>query len=82
MYHISDLKKFNRCPRIYLLDQQVELPPFRRFVRLDDEVTALAAQYLGVADCFVGERNDPPEKAMKALNEQEWLMKAFTAPCF
>ena len=76
MYHISDLKKFNRCPRIYLLDQQVELPPFRRFVRLDDEVTALAAQYLGAADCFVGERNDPPEKAMKALNEQEWLMKA------
>ena len=76
MYHISDLKKFNRCPRIFLLDQTVDAPPFRRIVRLDDEVTALAAKYLRAEDCFIGERGDNPEKSMRALTEHEWLLKA------
>ncbi len=76
MFHISDLKKFNRCPRIYLLDRQVDAPPFRRIVRLDDEVTALAAKYLGVTECFTGERGDDPAKSMNALAEYEWILKA------
>ena len=76
MFHISDLKKFNRCPRIFLLDQITEPTPFRRMVRLDDEVTALAAEYLGAKDCFVGERGDDPAESMRALQEHEWILKA------
>ncbi len=76
MYHISDLKKYNRCPRIYLLDQTVETPPFRRIIRLDDEVTPLAAEYLGIKESFVGERGDDPARAMEALGSHEWLLKA------
>ena len=76
MYHISDLKKFNRCPRIFLLDQISEKLPFQNFIRLDDEVTALAAKKIGAENYFVGERGDDPERAMKALLNYEWLMKA------
>ena len=76
MFHISDLKKFNRCPRIFLLDRILEPAPFRRMVRLDDEVTALAAEYLGASDCFVGERGDDPAKSLRALTEHEWVLKA------
>ena len=76
MFHISDLKKFNRCPRIYLLDQTAETTPFRRIVRLDDEVTALAAEYLGIRESFIGERGDDPAKSMQALSEYEWILKA------
>ena len=76
MYHISDLKKFNRCPRIYVLDQNSPKTPFVRYVRLDDEVTTLAAQKIGATDYFVGERGDDPNRAIEALNQYEWLMKA------
>ncbi len=76
MYHISDLKKYLRCPRSYRLDQQSEPVPFNRFVRLDDEVTAIAAKAIGAHDCFVGERNDDPRRSLEAMKSCEWLMKA------
>ena len=76
MYHISDLKKYNRCPRIFLLDSVSEKTQFRYYVRLDDEVTALAAKKIGAVDYFVGERGDDPSRAMEALITHEWLMKA------
>ena len=83
MYHISDLKKFNRCPRIYVLDQNSPKTPFVRYVRLDDEVTILAAQKIGATDYFVGERGDDPNRAIEALNQYEWLtahQSAVSAP--
>ena len=76
MYHISDLKKFNRCHRIFMLDKISEKTPFQNFVRLDDEVTALAAKKIGAENYFVGERGDDPKRAIKALGSYEWLMKA------
>ena len=76
MYHISDLKKFNRCPRIYMMDQNSPKTPFVRYIRLDDEVTALAAKKIGATDYFVGERGDDPNRALAALKQYDWLMKA------
>lgn len=76
MYHISDLKKYNRCPRILHLEKQGERVAFQRMVRLDDEVTALAAKKLGVTESFIGERGDDPNRALEALKQYEWLVKA------
>jgi len=76
MYHISDLKKVNRCRRMYLLEQMEEKQPYQPFVRLDEEASLLAAEKLGAKEYFLGERNDPAERAMKALEEYEWLVKA------
>ena len=76
MFHISDLKKFNRCQRLFALDQAAPPQDWERYVRLDEQVTDLAAQMLGVTDPFLGQRNDPPELAMQALKEKDWLIKA------
>lgn len=76
MYHISDLKKYNRCPRIPRLEELVGKAPYQRYIRLDDEVTALAAKKVGARNCFIGERGDPAERAINALSTHEWLMKA------
>lgn len=76
MYHISDCKKFNRCPRLFLYEQSAEKTEFNSFVRMDEEVTKLAAQKLHIEDCFLGERADDKEIALRALNDYEWLVKA------
>lgn len=76
MFHISDLKKYNRCKRLFLLDYLGEPSPFQNFVRLDDEVSMLAAKKLGIQEYFLGERNDPHDRAMNALDSYEWLIKA------
>ncbi len=77
MYHISDLKKYMRCPRLFVLDytaQQRQRP--QSFLRLDQTVTDLAAKKLGIQDAFTGSVGDPKEKALAALKDYEWLIKA------
>ena len=76
MFHISDCKKYNRCPILYLKDQENEKSEFQQFVRLDEQITQLAVQKLKLTDYFLGERNDPKERALEALNSYEWLVKA------
>ena len=76
VYHISDLKKYNRCPRLFLQSQQDEKLPFYSYVRMDEAVSDLAARKLGVEKPFVGALGDDPSLAMEALKDHDWLMKA------
>lgn len=76
MYHISDLKKFMRCPRLFVLDYKAQRERPQSFLRLDQTVTDLAARKLGVKDAFTGTAGDPKEKALAALKQNEWLIKA------
>ena len=76
MYHISDVKKYVRCPRLYLNDCNAPKKEYQPFVRLDEAVTDLAAVKLNVGDHFLGARGDNPEKAKQALGQFEWLVKA------
>lgn len=76
MFHISDCKKYTRCPRLYLYDLEDDTKEYHPFVRLDEKVTDLAKQKLGIQECFIGNVGDEPSKALNALNEYEWLMKA------
>ncbi len=76
MFHISDLKKYNRCPILYLKDQEIDKQDYQQYVRYDEQVTLLAVQKLGIQNYFLGERNDPKERALAALNTYDWLVKA------
>lgn len=76
VFHISDCKKYTRCPRMYVLDKNAPKREFRPFVRLDEQVTEIAGKKLGVQNCFIGERGDDPEKAIAAMQSYEWLAKA------
>ena len=76
MFHISDCKKYTRCPRMFVFDRTAEKQPFQSFVRLDETVSDLAALKLGIKERFLGERGDAPEKALQAMEEYDWLIKA------
>lgn len=77
MYHISDIKKYTRCPRLYVNEKNAPRREYQPFVRLDEEVTSLVAQKLKVKDYFfLGQKGDDPQKALDAMKDAEWLMKA------
>ena len=77
MYHISDCKKYNRCPRLFLQSRQEDTRPlYQSYVRLDEAVTDLAVQKLGISDYFLGQRGDEPSLGIEALNTKDWLVKA------
>lgn len=77
MYHISDCKKYNRCPRMFVLETNDGKQEFRPFVRLDEEITELAAQKLRVSGrIFTGARGDDGGKALAAAETADWLIKA------
>ena len=76
MLHISDIRKYLRCPRLYLIDR--DLPPgeYRPYVRLNEEVTDLAAKKIGAENAFIGKRGDDPLLAKEAAENYDWLMNA------
>ncbi len=76
MFHISDCKKYNRCPILYWKDTVNDNHDYIQFVRLDEQITTLAVQKLKIHDYFLGEKRDPAERALNALGSFEWLVKA------
>ena len=76
MFHISDCKKYTRCPRLFANEMQAEKRKFQPFVRLDEEVSELACIKLGVTNHFLGKQGDDASLAMSALQEYDWLVKA------
>ena len=77
MYHISDVKKYTRCPRLYVNEKNAPRREYQLFVRLDEEVTTLVAEKLHITDrYFLGQKGDEPQKALDAMQNSEWLMKA------
>lgn len=76
MYHISDVKKYLKCPVLFYKHTHEVAQEYRPFVRLDEELTELACQKLGVEECFLGHRGDDKNLAIEALKNNEWLVKA------
>lgn len=76
MFHISDCKKFSRCPRLYFNDLKDDTTEYHPFVRLDEKVSDLAIQKLGIQEYFLGSVGDEAQKALDALEKYEWLVKA------
>lgn len=75
MYHISDIKKFRKCPRLYFLSE-IEKPEYIQYLRNDETLTPLIEKYLGIDEHFLGEQGDVKERALEALEKYDWLVKA------
>lgn len=75
MYHISDLRKYLRCPRLFQLSFNEKSTSFNPYVRLDQQVTELAIEKLKIDDYFLGVVNDEPDKALDAMNNYDWIVK-------
>ena len=76
MYHLSDVKKYLRCPRLFQLDATLPRTPFQPFIRRDEAITDLAVRMFGLTDYFCGERGDDPALAIAAMETNDWLVKA------
>ena len=67
MFHISDCKKFSRCPRLYFNDLKDDTTEYHPFVRLDEKVSDLAIQKLGIQEHFLGSVGDEAQKALDGI---------------
>ncbi len=75
MIHISDVKRYKRCQRLYYLDQD-QATVYQPYLRHDEELTKLVVDYLGIDGYYIGQRGDAPERVIKELNDHEWFVKA------
>ena len=74
MYHLSDIKKFLRCERLYLYSRD-EDNVFKPFLRSDENIIDLIKEYFGIGDCFNGVRNDGNDRFFSSINDHEWFIR-------
>lgn len=74
MYHLSDIKKFLRCDRLYYYSKGEE-NAFRPFLRSDENIIDLLKEYFGIEDCFLGIRNDENDRFFSSRDQYEWFIR-------
>lgn len=74
MYHISDLKKFSKCPRYYFLDAENE-SSFQPYLRSDESYIDLLKEKLQIGECFTGKMGDSPNLFFENKDKYEWFVK-------
>lgn len=72
MHHISDIKKFTHCERLYYLNKNKETS-FKPYLRSDESINNLLIQYFQIDKCFIGEKNDKYERFLSEINNYEWF---------
>lgn len=77
MLHITDIRKYERCPRAFWLSRRIK-KDFVPFVNYNESMSELVKQRLMLReeDIFCGEPNDAGELALAALSEKKVLMHA------
>ena len=75
MYHISDVKRFVKCPRLYYLSLENK-PEFVPYLRNDEELTELIIKKLKLENYYRGERGDDPSRVLENLDKYEWFVKS------
>ncbi len=76
MYHVSDIKKYVRCPKLFWYSLHLDNEPYIPYVRMDEAVSDLVIKKLQINNYFLGQRNDTHEHAMQATKTYAWLVKA------
>lgn len=75
MLHISDIKKYERCPRLFQLSRTLkkEVTPF---IHYQENMMELVKQRLRIQVGFVGQANDEGQLALDALKKETVLLNA------
>ena len=76
VYHISQLKKYTRCNRFFMLEELCEKEPFNNYVRVDEELTNLVLQKLGITEYYLGKKGDDKDMVINSLDDYKWFAKA------
>ena len=73
MHHISDIKKYLRCERLYYLSRD-EANVFRPYLRNDENINCLLISYFNIGEYFEGVRNDLPSRFIDNYPNYEWFI--------
>lgn len=75
MYHISDIKKYLKCPRLYYFEKD-DVQTFKPYLRMDENIIDLLSRYFHFNDVYVGERNDRTERFFDNVDRYEYFIHA------
>lgn len=75
MNHLSDIKKYERCEKLYWLSQ-TQPKPYLPFVYYNESIIELSKELLMLRDYFEGQPNDDPALALAALETHDTLVNA------
>lgn len=76
MYHVSDLKKFNKCHRLFYYEAQKDKEPFLPFLRSDESLTDLLIERLGLDSYFRGQVGDDPKLFLENYDKYLWFINS------
>lgn len=74
MYHISDIKRFIHCNRLYFLSKDVQ-SEFKQYLRNDESLNDLLIQYFKIDNYYLGQRNDQGDRFFKEKDNYEWFIR-------
>ena len=76
MFHTSDLKKYNKCHRLYYLDLQDKADNYQPYLRSDESFTKLMMERLHIDEnnCYMGKVGDNSELFLNSLDKYEWFV--------
>ncbi|MDO4197760.1 MAG: DUF2779 domain-containing protein [Erysipelotrichaceae bacterium] len=75
MYHISDIKKYLKCDRLYYFEKDSQ-SVYKPYMRMDENIIELLSKYFHFSDVYVGERNDRTERFLEAIDRYEYFIHA------
>lgn len=70
--HISDLRRFQRCPRLYMLSKQDDQHSFP-YLNICCDIKQSIMAKMHITSCFEGQPNDDNAQADQAMKSYEWL---------
>ncbi len=73
--HVSDIKKFSRCPKLYELSKSEEQGYFS-FYNINTDYTTSVANKLKIDKYVSGQPNQTNEDTFRLINESNWVFKA------
>ena len=73
MYHIEDLKKFVRCPRLYFLSSKQTT--YNHYLRSDESLNDLLIRYLKIDNYYKGVVNDNNQRFFDQEDNYNWFLK-------
>lgn len=75
-YHLSDLKAYRTCPKLFWLKQRVESQPYFSFLQMPMSMKDALIQKVHASDLGLGFRGMTLEDSLDLLEKHEWVFNA------
>lgn len=75
MYHVSDVKTYLRCPKLFQRTYGQKKLDYNPFLRNDEELTMLAIEKLKIDNYYLGERSEDATNTLAILGDYQWIVK-------